>query len=218
MTVLRIDGFRVRPGRRHELFAMAGDLKPVIQANGGGRTRLMRIAFGGIDTDLHYGEIEFETMASFATYSNAMANDPVAKELLATMYGPNGPVERTTSTIFSVIDTYGSRTEGYVGGAEIVREIDVKPGRLDDVLHSIGEMTQHTGPLGAYVRSIRLAVGGQYTGRIASVAEYPDMAALGNFLHQTQVDPDIRSIVSRSNDPDTPGLTFAISIHQEIVI
>lgn len=218
MTVLLIDGLLVKPGRQTDLLAMVADLKPIIRANGGGRTRLMRIAVGGAESGAYYGEVEFESMAAFTAYSASIASDPAGTSILSAIFGPDGPAERTAASIGVVIETFGTRTEGYTGGAEIIREIDVKPGRMDEVRDGIAEMTRHTGPLGAYVRSIRLAMGGQQTGRIATVAEYPDIAALCTFLHQTGTNPEIRSIVARGNAPDVPGTTHAISIHQEIVV
>lgn len=91
MTVLLIDGLLVKPGRQTDLLAMVADLKPIIRANGGGRTRLMRIAVGGSESGAYYGEVEFESMAAFGRYLDLARASPDVQQLIARASGHDAP-------------------------------------------------------------------------------------------------------------------------------
>ncbi len=214
MTILRADGWNVKPGRIQDVRQYASEMKPLIRKHGGSSPRLMRVAIGGTSTGLVYGEFVVEDMESHGRVTAGLLADDDFKELQESFGGPDGPTTSHTTLLVEILAEVGARTESVEGCVESIQSFRVPAWHQSDFVELVGELASFTDQHDARLRVLH-GLTGENTGSLSFVAEFANMGAYGRFADEIWPQPAFRDLVGRlaALGEHTDG-----SLHAEIVV
>lgn len=196
MSILRADGWEVKPGRADEIVAAATEIKPLLIEHGAIGARLMRISVGGTSTGLMYGEAEYEDLEALGAARASFMADESAVALVRNLNRADGPGMNSQMLLTEVIAECGQRTESIPGCVELIRVFKVGNEQTSEFLDIVGEMVSFTDRHNARLRVLR-GLTGEFTGTLSTVVELADMAALGRYADDLWAEPAFLDLTKR---------------------
>lgn len=184
MTILRVDGWQVKPGRMAEVVEYARTMKPMIEKHGGASPRLMHVTVGGPMTGLTYGEFTVPDMQAYGSVISSLSNDPEVTQHIDHFSRSDGPVSSHLAGQVEVLAELGRRTESIPGCVELIQTFKIANEAIGNYLDRAGELTAFADKYNARLRVLRGLTGNQ-TGQVSIVVELANMAVFGAYAAET---------------------------------
>jgi hypothetical protein len=171
MAVVLTYNSQIKPGRRLEAIALAGEAAKLIERHGGGQTRLLLTEVAGEQISAGSFVIQFDTLAAYAAFADETATDTEVQSLGDRAAGPDSPVIPQAQIL--AVDLPGSEATSARGNVVEVHIVRANPGGLDALFQSTQQWSQVLQANGALAtRAMRISHGGSQTDLYVSVAEY----------------------------------------------
>ncbi len=196
----------IKPGRRDDAFALAGEARKVFERLGGET----RTTLGGAGTPA--GSIYLNIEAGSATELGAVLDqwftDSDGLSLQARLIAADSPLEGRELTAYDIIDLgIPEGPRGRIGNSVAWR---ASPGKADAALGLAKDAADQLIKLGA-CRSRVAAIGsGENVGAFVSVTEYESFQEQGRVRDATATDSDWQKLTQKIQSSDAPGTFLGI--------
>jgi hypothetical protein len=194
MTVLRVDVWNIRPGRRADFDAFMRRVAPRVKAHGARNVRFMQLLVGGAFTGTLYSEIEADDMEASAAIDRAVREDAETWQLILSQFAGDGTTTGGPTVYAEQLADLGRRTTSYPGCIESIYNYKVDFAREDEFLANVRESAPFADEHDARLRVFRTMTGSN-TGELFTVLEHRDLAAYGRFMDAVWQQPAFRELV-----------------------
>jgi hypothetical protein len=215
VSIYRIDVWEMKRGRRDEFRDVLTDALAVNRSMGASNTSLVNMNVSGVSALRYYTATEWESFAAYGkNFADRAGESSEFQAALQRIASPDGPVaSHEGALLIAEVEFVGPRTRLVPGMFSIVRVLELKPGRLSDLVNLSKEarpfVEQHHGG-GTFL--YRCIAGGPYTGTIYAVTAFPSMEALGGYMDTLASDPEAQQRVARLAAPDSPVIQHGVRV------
>lgn len=211
-----MDFWRIVPGRLEDALSLYLDVRRLHGQLGAGEQRLWRGVIAGEQTGRLHSTVRFNSMAALGEFGLRWSAGSESAATSERFDAPDSPMTCTCSIAMREMAGWGADINDR-GSAALVRTFEVLPDRGAEFLDIVETTAQHALRYGAIVRLYQVTVGGRLVGSMVTEAVFPDMSALGNYFHEYESDPELRSAVARILGPETPARLLTTSIDHEVL-
>ncbi len=209
--LIRVDLLHQKPGRRQDLIDLVKKTAPLMEKHGGANVRLMQSFVPA--QGLIYGTIEYENLSALAAAQKSMQNDDAIEELLQRGWTTeDSPVTGVTRMLLRHVQSFGAPEADF--SAVLIRQVRVKPGRMDDFLDVAKKAGSVMAEYGGRNHVSVPVLGGVEGGPNAiSAGRFPDLNALAAFVDGVPENETMQQVVATMTASDAPadGIQFGIA-------
>lgn len=202
MSILRVDVWNLRSGRRDDFTAFMRWFAPRLKAHGALGVRLMEVRIGGAFTGTLYSEVEAEDMEASGAIGKRVQGDEEAWQRVTAQFAADGTTTGGPTIFVEQIAELGRRTTSYPGCIESIRSFRVERDRTDEFLANVREGASYADEHDARLRVFRTLTGTN-TGELFTVLEHRDLRAYGRFFDAARQQPAIADLIRRRGEIGT---------------
>jgi hypothetical protein len=218
MTVIQSSVSRAKPGRRHDVIALAVEASKLFERHGAGESRLLAAGAAGEATGTYVFSTEFANAESWGACTDALNQDPETEALLERISVEASPLFLDNMSLGIVIPLGrpASTGRGRVVEAHVSRAL---PGRFDGALELAAlafDFLEAHGAVGC--RMMQLNDAGMLTECLVASWEFESMRAAGAAADAYFTDPSAQPIMQLLTGTGAPITTVSGGMYTEIPI
>lgn len=208
MTVTVAHFWTVKPGRGEDAMAFFRQGKEAVESIGGQNARLRRVTSGEL-TNLYFALHDVESLPAYGAQLDPGTRSEEVRALLANAWQADSPVNYQGNWVMSELGLHGEPNPD--SSAFLVRNWDVKPGRIEAVIDLVGATGALLDRHGGFGQAWRITIGGNMTGVYTTAAGFPSQEALYSYLEDLQSSPEGQAIAAQLGGADAPAVTRSLT-------
>jgi len=215
MAVFLSYNSQIKPGRRLDAIALAGEGAKLIERHGGGHSRLLLTDVAGEVMDGGVFVTEFDSLDAYGAFADQIANDAEILAIGDRVVASNSPVIPQAQVLAAdILAAPTTTTHGSVSEVYIIR---VLPGGVEAYVAATQRWADLVLAHGAIAaRGLRIVHGGSQSDLYVSVAEYASHQAWGRGTEAWSNTKEGQQLAAQIGTKDLPAQIVSSGLYVEV--